>query len=72
MISSFVNLICLIIQSGRNAPPEPRLSSQAGDPEGPHLPIDGELWVLLILGIILGIYLIHKRQQIKNKVSTGL
>lgn len=65
MISSLVTW--LVIQSGRHAPPEPKLSSQIGDPEGPQLPIDGELWVLFTMGIILGIYLVYKHQQVINK-----
>lgn len=70
MISLLVNLIGLLIQSGGQTPPPPKLSTQAGDsPEAGQIPIDGEIWVLLILGITLGIYIIYTHHQTINKAS---
>lgn len=47
-------------------PPPP---ANNGDPEGPQLPIDDNIWILIILGLLFGVYVIFKRNQAINKAA---
>lgn len=64
-----IKCIGLMIQAGGKTPPPPKLSKQDGyQPDGPRLPIDGELWILLVIGLILGIYILYNMRA-TNKAS---
>jgi len=58
-----------MIQSGGNTPPPPKLSTQDGYQPDSELPIDGEIWFLLIIGLILGTYILYRSLQTTNKAS---
>lgn len=65
-----INFIGLMIQSGKKTPPPPKLSEHVGyQPDGPKLPIDGEIWVLIVIGLIFGIYMIYRNIRAINKAS---
>lgn len=65
MISFIYNVILLAAQtvSGSQAPPPPSQN------RGPNLPIDDNIWILLVVGILFGAYLIYKRNRSTNKAS---
>lgn len=65
MISLIYNVILLVIQTGTGSqgPPQPAHEGS----RGPQLPIDDNLWILIILGIILGIYMTYRRNRSINK-----
>jgi len=68
MASLIYNFIMLAIQSasGTQGPPPP----VRGGTRGPQLPIDDNIWILLAMGIFLGIYIIYKRNRSSiNKAS---
>lgn len=59
-------LIGLLIQPKEIGPPQPQPEFVTNN--APGLPIDGELWILILLGLLLGIYLIKKNYYSINKV----
>ena len=70
MTSLFYTVTGLVFQSdssGSQNPPPP------GGPgnviHGPQLSIDENIWVLVVLGILLGIYIFYKKSQSIDKVS---
>lgn len=70
MTSLFYNLIGLVLQPGgsdSSTPPPP----SGGDyvPNAPGLPIDENIWLLVAMGILLGVYIIYKKSRSTNKVS---
>ncbi len=66
MASLIYNVLMLVIQtaSGGQGPPPPSQN------RGPQLPIDENIWILLIIGVLFGIYIIYKRNRSSiNKAS---
>jgi len=65
MASLIYNVLTLVIQttSAGQGPPPPSQNRP------PQLPIDDNLWILLVGGIILGAYIIYKRSRTTNKAS---
>lgn len=65
MASLIYSFIMLAIQSStaRQGPPPPNQNL------GPQFPIDENIWVLVTVGILLGIYVVYRRAQSTNKVS---
>ena len=65
MASLIYNVITLVIQtsSAGQGPPPPSQN------RGPQLPIDDNLWILLVVGILFGAYIIYKRNRSINKAS---
>lgn len=63
-----INFIGLIQPSGATPPP-PKFSDKVGDQPEIELPIDGPLWLLLLLGIILGIYFIYRYRKTTDTVA---
>jgi len=63
MVSFIYNVILLAVQiaSGSQGPPPPTQN------RGPQLPIDDHIWILILAGIILGIYIAYKRRCAINK-----
>jgi hypothetical protein len=65
MASLIYNVLIFAIQSQGPPPPAGGTGSR-----GPHLPIDENIWILLAMGIFLGIYIIYKRNRSSiNKAS---
>lgn len=56
----FANAIVLAQTGGSAGPPNP------GQTRGPELPIDENMLLLLVAGILYGSYIAYKRQRIKN------
>ena len=68
MTSLFYNVIGLAVQSGSKspAPPQPRPGYVVN---APQLPIDDNIWVLIAMGVLLGIFVAYKKYQTTNKAS---
>ncbi len=49
--------------SGSQGPPPPSQN------RGPQLPIDDNLWILLVAGILFGAYIIYKRNRSIDKAA---
>lgn len=62
MTSLIYNVIMLVIQtaSGSQGPPAP---SRGGGTRGSQLPIDENIWILLAIAIIFGIYVVYRRNR---------
>lgn len=52
--------------SGSNGPPPPRPGHVVN---APQLPIDENIWILIGIGVLLGIYIIYRRGLSTSKVS---
>jgi hypothetical protein len=66
MVSLIYNVLIFLVQaaSSNQAPPPPSQN------RGPNYPIDDNIWVLLVVGILFGVYLIYKRNRSSiNKAS---
>ena len=65
MTSLIYNVIMIALQtaSGDQGPPPPSQN------RGPQLPINDNLWILLVVGILFGVYIIYKRKQSISKAS---
>ena len=68
MILFIYSFIMLGIQgpSGSGGPPIPKPG--LGE-ENSQLPIDENIWILIAVAILLGIYMIYRRNRSTNKVS---
>ncbi len=68
MILFIYNFILLGIQgpSGSGGPPPPRPGHVVN---APQLPIDENIWILIAVGLLFGVYMIYKRNRATNKVS---
>lgn len=67
MALNLYNFIGLIIQSPQaKGPPPPRPGYTIN---APQLPIDESIWVLLAFGIIFGVCMVYRRNQITNKAA---
>jgi len=64
MISFFFNVLVVAIQLSETTPPPPPPPPPAG-----QLPIDGGVWLLLLFGVLFGVWSIYKRRQSINKAS---
>ncbi len=62
----FTLMICLLGISDAFAKPNPPTPTYKRPPPPPGLPVDENLFVLLIIAILLGIYMIY-RHQLKTK-----
>ncbi|NLN24406.1 MAG: hypothetical protein GX163_01840 [Bacteroidetes bacterium] len=62
MLTILYTTLALLVQPAK-APPPPRLGNT---PNAPQAPIDGELWILLLIGLIVGIFFLYKQ----NKLAT--
>lgn len=67
MVSFIYNVILLAVQTatGGQVPPPPG----GGTTRGPQAPIDENIWILIVIGILLGTYMIYKRSRSTNKAS---
>ncbi len=65
MTSLIYNFIMLAVQtaSSNQGPPAPSQN------RGPELPIDDNLWILVVVAILFGVYIIYKRSHAINKAS---
>jgi hypothetical protein len=65
MASLIYNFLVLVIQTAPRSqgPPSPG----TGGTNGPRLPIDDNIWILVVLGLVFGVYMIYKRSQATNK-----
>lgn len=65
MVLFIYNVILLVVQtaSGSQGPPPPDQNRP------PELPIDDNIWMLLIAGVFFGIYIIYRRKRVTNKAS---
>lgn len=64
-MTSLIYNVLLIVQkvAGTDGPPPP------DQQRPPGFPIDDNIWVLLASGILLGVYIIYRRNSITNKAS---
>ena len=67
MVAFIYNVITFAFQTGTGTqgPPPPA----GGTTRGPQAPIDENIWILIVIGILFGIYIIHKRSRTTNKAS---
>lgn len=65
MASLIYNLIFLALQASENVPPP----NTNPPPPGPQLPIDDNMWILLIVGLLFGIYVVYRKNRAINKAS---
>ncbi|KJJ38607.1 hypothetical protein MB09_07925 [Aequorivita vladivostokensis] len=65
MVTFIYSFIMLAIQSASagQGPPPPSQNRP------PHFPIDDNLWILIVLGILFGAYILFKRNRSINKAS---
>lgn len=54
--------------SGLEGPPPPNPGYVINGPQDP-VPIDDDIWVLIAVGIILGIYMVYRRIKSTDKAS---
>lgn len=66
MASLIYNLIFMALQASENLPPP---TNNPPPPPGVLLPIDDHIWILLLVGLIFGLYIAYKRSRIINKAS---
>tara|TARA_R110000772_G_scaffold109574_1_gene212830 strand:+ start:222 stop:416 length:195 start_codon:yes stop_codon:yes gene_type:complete len=64
MFSLINAIMILVVQASEEVPPP-----HSPPPPGPQLPIDGSLWILIVMGIFYGIYVIYKKNEAINKAS---
>jgi hypothetical protein len=59
MTSLIYNVIMLAVQtaSSDQGPPPPSQN------RGPQLPLDDNLWILIAVGVLFGIYVIYRRNK---------
>ncbi|HZW77832.1 MAG TPA: hypothetical protein VFF21_05960 [Flavobacteriaceae bacterium] len=65
MLTLFYNLFLLIVQPGKTPPPP----NPPNVPNAPGLPIDSDLWILFIAGILIGGYILYTRIRSISKAS---
>lgn len=65
MVTFIYSFIMLAIQSASagQGPPPPSQNL------APGLPIDDNLWILLVAGVLFGAYILFKRNRSTNKAS---
>jgi len=65
MTSLLFNVISLAVQatSSKQGPPPPSQN------RGPLFPLDDNIWILIVVGIVFGVYIIYKRKYTTNKAS---
>jgi len=63
MLTILYTTLALLVQPAK-APPPPRPGNVVN---APQLPIDGELWVLVLLGMVLGVLFLYKRHKLVSK-----
>ena len=65
MVTFIYSFIMLAIQSASagQGPPPPSQN------RGPQLPIDDNIWILLVAGVLFGAYILFKRNRSINKAS---
>ena len=65
MASLIYSFIMLAIQSASagQGPPPPSQN------RGPQLPIDDNIWILLVAGVLFGAYILFKRNRSINEAS---
>lgn len=52
--------------SGSDGPPPPNPGYETN---APNWPIDDNIWILVTVGVVFGIYMIYKKQNATNKAS---
>jgi len=65
MASLIYNLIFFALQVSENLPEPPSQNK----PMAPQLPIDDNIWILIIVGLLFGVYILYKTSQATNKAS---
>lgn len=62
LILFLVNSMSMLGQSlsGSSGPPPP------SNNRGPQFPIDENIWILLAIGLCLGVYIIYKKKRINS------
>jgi len=72
MTSLFYTVTGLVLQSsssGSQNPPPPSEPGNVIHGPGLEVPIDDNIWILLVLGILFGIYMVYKKSRSINKES---
>lgn len=64
-----VIVLVLHVVTDTQEPPTPDKGDGTGGIESPQLPIDDHLWILLVIGLLFGIYIIYKRNRAIDKAS---
>lgn len=67
MTTAIFNLIGFLIQPATEGPPPPDPGNHG--PDGAQLPIDSSLWILLIIGLLLGLIIVYRKIRISNKAA---
>ncbi len=57
-----VLLVAIQVASGSEGPPQPK-----GNTRAPELPIDENIWIIIIVGLLFGIYIAYKKFQTIDK-----
>jgi hypothetical protein len=65
----FVTMVCLLGALSAFAAPPPPTPNGKRPPPPPGLPIDENLFIVLLLAVLFGIYMIYK-YQLKTKTPT--
>lgn len=58
-------LLVSFIVYAQDVPPPPNNNG----PDAPGLPIDSEIWILLLAGLILGLTVVYRRYRAKDKLA---
>ena len=64
MFSFIYAILILVVQASEEVPPPTN-----PPPPGPQLPIDGSLWILIVMGVFYGVYVVYKKNEAINKAS---
>ncbi|MGO3183027.1 MAG: hypothetical protein ACTIJ9_09375 [Aequorivita sp.] len=70
MASLIFTVLLIVLQSGSETSGPPAPGPGGGDgTENPQLPIDDNIWILLVVGVFFGIYILYKRNKAISRVS---
>ncbi|WP_214111965.1 hypothetical protein [Aequorivita echinoideorum] len=62
-MSFLIYSLLFLVQANKAAPPPP---DEQYEVDAPQFPIDDSIWILMVLGLLLGIYFIYKHSQSTN------
>ncbi|WP_407932371.1 PID-CTERM protein-sorting domain-containing protein [Aequorivita vitellina] len=63
MLTSIYLFLFLLVQARDDVPPP------NPPPPGPQLPIDDSIWILIVAGLIYGLYIIYQKNKSTSKAS---
>lgn len=66
MIKPIYTAAMMLVQGSEIGPPSP---GGGYGPDAPKLPIDGDIWILMLLGVILGMIVVYRRYRLKDRLS---